>query len=261
VPTIEELLHRRTDRSTFVVHFTRDLAKDDDATAHRNLMKILEQRRIRAGSVHGMAKELAERYPAVAEKQRVVCFTETPLEHAWMMCSEIEGHEVQLCGYGVAFTKSFARRQGANPVWFLDNSQQGRDWLTVSVEWLVDEAQEAATTEAGETDPKRLAGAPILRLTPFMQVGPIHWDRGRKEFWWEREWRHVGDLQFTAQDLVVVFAPEAEHEEIRQCLEGFGGYQGAMPALVDAQWGQERMIAAIAAVPSKDLGPSPGLPV
>jgi len=66
-------------------------------------------------------------------------------------------------------------------------------------------------------DPEELAGAPILRLTPFVeQMGT---PTGiRKEFWWEREWRHVGDLHFAPADLVVVFAPQAEHDWLRERL-------------------------------------------
>ena len=57
----------------------------------------------------------------------------------------------------------------------------------------------------------------------------------------------------------MVFAPEMEHEAIRQCLEERESYRNMMPAVVDAQWGQERMIAAMAAIPNEDLGPFPRL--
>jgi hypothetical protein len=58
-----------------------------------------------------MGAELAARFPQVAATQEVVCFTETPLEHAWIMCQQIEGRSVQFDGHGVAFTKTFARRK------------------------------------------------------------------------------------------------------------------------------------------------------
>jgi hypothetical protein len=106
MPAIESLLHRRTDLSTFLVHFTRDTLTPS-AAARDNLLTILRDRRLEARSSFGMAKELAERFPAVAATQNTVSFTETPLEHAWMMCSDIEGRRIRFNGYGLAFTKGF----------------------------------------------------------------------------------------------------------------------------------------------------------
>ena len=253
MPAIESLLHRRTDLSTFLVHFTRD-TEMPSAAARDNLLTILRDRRLEARSSFGMAKELAEQFPAVAATQNTVSFTETPLEHAWMMCSDIEGRRIRFNGYGLAFTKAFARRRGVNPVWYLDITP-GHDWLTTPVNQLVADAV-AAATPGGATgpDPVTLAAAPILQLTPFIdQMGTP--TRIPKEFWWEREWRHVGHLSFAATDLVVVFAPEQEHSIMQDSISGYRGYTTAMPGLVDAQWGLERMIAALADV--SEPGPFP----
>jgi hypothetical protein len=65
--TIEELLHRRTDLSTFLVHFTRSYNR---RSARNNLVSILRDRRIEARSVYGMAGRLVERFPALADDQR-----------------------------------------------------------------------------------------------------------------------------------------------------------------------------------------------
>lgn len=57
---------------------------------------------------------------------------------------------------------------------------------------LIREA-EIAATHPGEPgpDPVALADADILHVAPFIeQMGPTT-AGGRKEFWWEREWRHV----------------------------------------------------------------------
>lgn len=249
--TIENLLHRRTDLSTFVVHFTRETTTGEVTTAYDNLMNILRSRKLEARTVYGMARDLAERIPEVADTQRTICFTETPLEHAWMMCADIEGRGIKFPGYGVAFTKAFARRRGANPVWYLDITP-GHNWLTNPINSMVKEAKKSASPD-GEAE---LAQADILRLTPFMeQMGPTN--SGRKEFWWEREWRHVGDMEFDPAEIVVVFAPEAEHSRLRSDLGGSPGYKAKIqiPALVDAAWGLERMIAALAGV--SEPGPFP----
>lgn len=143
--SIESLLHRRTDLSTFVVHFTRDTTTGEVTTAYDNLMNILWFGKLEARTIYGMAKDLAERIPEVAETQRSVCFTETPLEHAWMMCADIEGRGIKFSGYGVAFTKTFARRRGANPVWYLDITPSGHDWLTNPINRMVKEAEAEAS--------------------------------------------------------------------------------------------------------------------
>ena len=72
---------------------------------------------------------------------------------------------------------------------------------------LLEQAVADATAQgAADPDPERLAAAPILRLTPFVEQ--MGMPAGiRKEFWWEREWRHPGDLRFAPADIVVVFAP------------------------------------------------------
>lgn len=84
-------------------------------TSKDNLLSILKTGKLKARNAHGMAAHLADRFPDVADTQRTVCFTETPLEHAWMMCRPIEGRSIRFDGYGLAFTKTFARRQGVNP--------------------------------------------------------------------------------------------------------------------------------------------------
>jgi hypothetical protein len=256
VPTIESLLHRRTDLSTFLVHFTRDTQMPPVA-ARDNLLSILRSQRLEAKNTFGMARDLAVKFPEVAATQNTVCFTETPLEHAWTMCADIEGRSIRFNGYGLAFTKTFARLQGVNPVWYLDITP-GHRWLTNPIERLVGEAVKAATpTDATDPHPAALEMAPILELTPFIdQMGNP--SGTRKEFWWEREWRHVGHLQFTVTDLVVVFAPEHEHALLRDALTGHPGYAATMPRFADAQWGLERMIATLAGV--SDPGPFPQRP-
>jgi len=251
---IEDLLHRRTDLSTFVVHFTRD--SEDGKTSKDNLLKILKKGRLEARNPYGMAAHLTEKFPEVAKTQRAVCFTETPLEHAWMMCRPIAGRSIRFDGYGLAFTKTFARREGANPVWYLDISQRGRDWLTQPVNRLVEAAVASATDEDGDIDGSALAAEDIFLLTPFLeQMGPI--TNGRKEFWWEREWRHVGNFSFEPEHIVVAFAPADQHASLQDSLREAtdDDYDGL--TFADVNWGLERIIGALAKVDAADLGPFP----
>lgn len=260
---VEELLHRRTDLSTFLVHLSRT---SNQVTARERLLTILSERRLRAGEPFGMGTALVQTHPEIASSQRVVCFTETPLEHAWMQCRQIEGRQLQFEPYGVAVTRTWGRLKGANPVMYIDISPTGHDWLTNPINKLVEAAQagKQVIKEGDEWITPPLANSPILRLLPFFeQMGKP--SGVRKEFWWEREWRHVGDVTFGSwSDIVVVLAPEDDHGMFRQDLtQRLAQTQPPPPAgaerlsIVDPRWGLERIIAALAGVPVNAAGPFP----
>jgi hypothetical protein len=65
------------------------------------------------------------------QSQRVVCFSETPLEHVYSLVADIEGRQINLEPYGIALTKLVARRIGVNPVWYVDMTPAGHEWLTM----------------------------------------------------------------------------------------------------------------------------------
>src|ERR1700754_4907054 len=188
---IEDLLHRRTDLSTFLVHLTR---ANSEASALENLLSIADENTIRAGRALGPAAHLEPHLAGSSTTQKVVCFTEPPLEHTWMMMERIDGRAVQLEPYGIAITKTTARRAHFNPVWYSDISARGgRDWPMVAVNKLVSEAVERATDAQGVVIAERLREEPILKIAPYIeQMGPTT-NGQQKEFWWEREWRRIDD--------------------------------------------------------------------
>jgi hypothetical protein len=59
------------------------------------------------------------------------------------------------------------------------------------------------------------------------------WIETRKEFSWEREWRHRGNFTFSDLDVALVLCPEDEIEDF----EDLGPY-----AAVDPSWSLERII-------------------
>ena len=242
MPTIEELVHRRSDLGTFVVHLTR---AQGAGSARDALESILNTGVLRASSPFGMAEHPLRR--AVVQNiatqddldsQRAVCFTETPLQYLHLLTGEIERRRFEFAPYGIALTKRVARGRGINPIWYLDISP-GHDWLTVPFNQLIDEAIGTG----------RFSVAPIAQLAPLVeQMGNQpggYW----KEFWWEREWRAVGDV--TLPDRFIVLAPQADHLHFRRIL----GPLAHSATIVDPHWGLESIIARLAGFRDDEVGP------
>ena len=232
---IEELLHRRTDLSTFVIHWTRNLDGND---AKNNLLSILEDKFIEARTPMGAAKSKIEDtlegplLEGALNSQKVVCFTEAPLEQAWSLVCNIRLRQIHLAPFGIAFTKRTAREMGVNPVWYVDMSP-GHDWIMNHIWDLVDRALNSE---------ERFQEDPIARVAPFVE-GMGTWPSGaKKEFWWEREWRHLGGLPLLRRDLAVILCPEKDMEDIEPLLKS---RRRTVP-MVDPTWGLERMIAHLA---------------
>lgn len=270
---IDSLLHRRPDLSTFLVHLT---AASPDAET--NLISILTARTLAARNPYGLLRDHAldnrETNPTLFQSQLVVCLTETPLEHVWMMCEDIADRSHPLSPYGLAFSKPWARGEGANPVWYLDilrTGHHGRDWLNKALANIAKRTVRSGgeryedpfnLTDGAEPESVGLPldQSPIAEVTPFIEtMGPIGQTGAvrRREFWWEREWRYRGDLTFSWSNVVAVFAPAPRHADLRTVLKEQAQSGEAPPAILDPRWGLERMIAALADVPEEHAGPLP----
>ncbi|GAA2080817.1 hypothetical protein IDH50_03195 [Aeromicrobium tamlense] len=252
---IQDLLHRRTDLSTFLVHLSRDGGPGH--SARENLISILAAGQITAGNPLGPARELEPVLEGTGVTQRVVCLTETPLEHVWMMLEQIEGRQVQFAPYGLATTKVAARVAGANPVWYTDMTKYGRTWPLSYMNDLVEQACARATVD-GELRPTLLANEPFLRIAPYFEtMGPTNGPGLNKEFWWEREWRMVGDYHLgNPKRWMALLAPEADHESLRADIAEIDADPGwAKRPILDPYWGLERMLAELAEVNPDYIGP------
>jgi len=253
---IQDVLSRRSDLSTFVVHLTRDEvveASDGERVllpAEQKLRFIIEERALKAVTPMGMATEQDDPADVTKQTQRVVCFSETPLEHIYSLVAEITNprRQIQLAPYGLALTKIIARRLGANPIWYVDMLPTGREWLTHAV-WTL--SQE--TVEAGAFHEQ-----PIAKLLPFFDWmgGPFPPNRPTpKEFWWEREWRNVGDVGLDeVWSKIIWLCPSDERKEwaerVRQATP-----QGLEPskAFIDPRWGLEEIVAHLIGLPPEDI--------
>jgi hypothetical protein len=175
---IADLVARRNDLGTFVVHLTRD---EVGAGAKSKLESIVDSGILEARSPFGHAVARLGEKGIPTGSQHCVCFTETPLQFLYLLVQDIKGRDFQFAPYGIAITKALARQTGVNPVWYIDMTP-GHDWLTKPLnEWLDSEIDSGRFPDE----------SPLTRLAPFFEhMGT--WDDSRKEFWWEREWRHVG---------------------------------------------------------------------
>jgi hypothetical protein len=235
---IRDVLNRRTDLSTFVVYLTRDRV---GRTARDALNDIIRDRTLKRGSPMGWADEQDDPFDPAGQTQRVICFSETPLEHIYSQVAEIEGRRVKLAPYGVAFTKMVARRQGINPIWYVDMTP-GRDWV-------LKEALEQLKEDAIATG--RFHDQPFARLAPFLEQMGTWSELSRKEFWWEREWRCTRDL-FLPQGKVIWLCPEDEIDD----LERHDGLKLAdHEPVIDPRWGLEQIIARLAKLDPRDITP------
>ncbi len=89
---VSEIIARRTDLSSFLVHLTRDTA---EKSAKSRLTEILQSQRLLAMSPFGSAYEKLKNANLSVDSQKCVCFTETPLEHVNLLTEKIEGRQCQ----------------------------------------------------------------------------------------------------------------------------------------------------------------------
>ena len=229
---IKDVLARRSDLSTFVVHLTRDA---NGQSAKDCLESIVRSWKIEAKNAYGSAaKKLTDKNLNI-ESQKCICFTETPLEYLYLLIGEIAGRKCDFGPFGVAVTKRLARKGGANPVWYVDITS-GHSWLMNPINELIDQS-------LGTFDKSS-----ISKITPFIeQMGTGN--GYRKEFWWEREWRHVGD--FALPEHVILICPDEDgnHENFERLAQE-GGHSARC---IDPGWGLEQIIARLAGFDRGDI--------
>jgi hypothetical protein len=249
---IDEVLNRRTDLSTFVVHLTGD--HGPGGPAKQRLLSIIANHELRAGTApSGWARTVKHpdgRFvltPEQRETQRVVSFSETPLEHIYAMFANIANRQVQLRSYGLAQTKMVSRRAGINPVWYVDRSD-GHPWrVRTALNTLV-----IRSCRDGWFDE-------VQDLFPFIEGMQTRRDNEgnvvfQAEFWWEREWGHIGDLPlFPIWNKIIWLCPETEIPEIEAAVRAV--HVGSTARCVDPNWGLERIIGHLAGFVDDDMTP------
>ncbi len=168
------------DMSPFVVHFAKPSGK---RSAYDNCLSILAARRIEARGSFGTGKD----YEA---SPKSVCFSEIPL-HQLKRLADKRGP------YGIGFWKEFLIERDGGPIMYAY-----KDTLhAMAMRKLVLKAKDS---------PKD----PIWKVAPFVdQPG----EYGPKNYFyeWEREWRHIGNLDFHQTDAAFLIIPEDSHSAAR----------------------------------------------
>jgi hypothetical protein len=97
--------------------------------------------------------------------------------------------------YGLVFTKDFIARRGGNPTFYINTHHQSE--LRDAALDLFYEAQDIGFEEH-----------PATSLLPFFNIFGKTTGGGRYDFYWEREWKVVGDVAFGYDDIVVGLCPQ-----------------------------------------------------
>ncbi|MDW9414226.1 hypothetical protein GOB15_07095 [Sinorhizobium meliloti] len=168
------------DMSPYVVHFTK-AAKP--RTAYDNSMSILSRRRIEARTRFGTGKQ----HPIAPQS---ICFSEIPLQSLARLADKRGS-------YGIRFRKEFVVSRNGGPIMYAYKDTPHAKALR----GLVSQA-------------RHNEDEPIWKIAPFVdqpgQYGPT------KYFYeWEREWRHVGNLDFNKKDAAFLIIPEELHSQAR----------------------------------------------
>lgn len=201
------------DMSKYVVHFAKETTAN---SAYGNAISILYERRVIAANAFGAGRHLA---PA----RKSVCFSEVPLHHLKRL-ADVRGR------HGIGFRKEYIVERGGGPILYAyKDTNQAK-----AIKALVN---------AGEHD----ASSPIWEVAPFVDL-PGTYGKSKYFYEWEREWRHVGDLDFSEKDPAFLIIPEALHEAARDFFHSAKvdhvGPSYECP-FIDPYWGEHQIAAAL----------------
>jgi hypothetical protein len=216
------------DMSEHLVHFTKPRAGDsEDDRGYSPMMSILYDRVLRTGEAPFGA---ARRITALGGSQRVVCFSEIPLGQLARLVE-------RRSRYGIGFRKDILVAKGTSPLWYLDNESPHASVVREIIRAKVAEGVDPAD--------------PFWQLTPLIDHPGVYNGRSYR-FEWEREWRAIGEVRFTPDEVAFLFIPEELHLAARQFsadvkVENSGPHYEC--PFIDAAWPGERIEQALSSVP------------
>lgn len=167
----------------------------------------------------------------------IICFCDIPVGSQRI-------HMNKYSEFGISFPKPFLIQKGASPVFYVAASSMVHDLLGTLVtrskyfDQMVAAWEElAATTDclaSGGTVPPQLAAyvnrlVGVQHLLDFNVLGflkffdPSKPDDNAENFYMEREWRLLGNLQFSLSDLSRVTLPDSYEEDLRRQVPQYDG--------------------------------------
>lgn len=184
--SVDEFLNKKRDFSPLLVHLTRDDHIHEEGLtipARDILQEILNQQTLKAYNHFCLFSPSLRSSDdtCLANKFKVVCFTETPIDQMDILLSRVAGRRVKFDPYGLVFKKRYIKRSGGNPVFYATRSIASPLW-TLYRDQPSDE---------------------VCRLLALVNV----YDE-RMDFHWEREWRIAGDLVFSLDDIYCGLCPQ-----------------------------------------------------
>ena len=247
---IKEILSRRYDLSTFIIHLTRNF---DGSSAKDNLKSILKSQTVMAKTPMGVARYWVDGYPEAENSQKCVSFSEAPLDQLWSFVEEIDTpRDVKFSKYGIVFPRQVARRLNLNPIWYIDKTP-GTKLLYGNIG-----SSEPLNQIIESIESKKFQTHPISELTPLMDIMG-KWGRKRKEFYWEREWRKKGDLNFEPNDIAFGLCPEEDIDEfeswVNNRLIAYNKFRKHLLRFVDPTWGLQEILAVLSGIDRSDFSP------
>lgn len=206
----------RGDLSPFLIHLTRGGTytkwKDihntlTDVTptliAKTSLEEIIRNSKIEARSPFGYFNYSVP-YGTKNQNSQVkrswlqsVCFTETPVDHIHIQFQNIRGRSLQFEPYGLAFFENSVRANNGSPVMYFDTNNR-------------------AIRKSLDTIPTSSICTSMKSLLPLYEgFGPPLFSRygspAEIDFRWEREWRIVGDFNYSLlNDVAFGICPASE---------------------------------------------------
>jgi hypothetical protein len=244
----EAIRRLRADLSPFLVHLTRSgtvklwgdiIGRSADEfqiiDAQESLQRIIRSSKIEAKSPFGYfnlkipyrrSDGTSTNLGSGVQRSwlRSVCFTETPVDGIGFQCQFNPARKCQFDRFGLAFYESPVRKARGNPIFYVDSSNAG---LRSSLDVI----------------PSSNICEDFAPMMPFFECfGQRLYSKSSNakeiDFRWEREWRVVGDFEFSQVDVAFGLCPE-EH------ISKFETLVSRKFLFVDPFWPKEQLLAKL----------------
>jgi hypothetical protein len=164
------------DQSDYLIHL---VGKDNP---YDSFMNILYSGVVEAKNAFG--------YKRQEHQKKSICFSEIPPVYLQKLVQRRFNH-------GVAFKKEWLLSKGAQRVWYIEKDSQTHSSL------------EKMSNHLNGTEKED-----FFDLAPFIDIPGESGDSVYR-FEWEREWRIIGDLSFSPDDVEFLILPGDVHEAAR----------------------------------------------